>query len=57
MWRRRDAEVARCNVDRLTNADAPMRTSALWISISEVTVEGPYTIRVHTSRPLATFLT
>ena len=52
-----DAEVAKFNFDRLTDSDVPLRTSDLWTSVSEVTVEGPYTIRVHTARPLATFLT
>jgi peptide/nickel transport system substrate-binding protein len=52
-----NAEVAKFNFDRLTDPDAPLRTSDLWTSVESVDVIDAYTIRVNTSRPLATFLT
>jgi len=52
-----NAEVAKFNFDRLINRDAPLRTSDLWTSVERVEVIGEYTIHIHTTRPLATFLT
>jgi peptide/nickel transport system substrate-binding protein len=52
-----NAEVAKFNFDRLTDPGAPLRTSDLWTSVESVDVVDEYTIRVNTSRPLATFLT
>lgn len=52
-----NAEVAKFNFDRLTDPDEPLNTSDLWTSVERTEVIDEYTIRVHTSRPLATFLT
>lgn len=52
-----NADVAKFNFDRLINRDAPLRTSDLWTSLASVEVVDEYTIRIHTTRPLATFLT
>jgi peptide/nickel transport system substrate-binding protein len=52
-----NAEVAKFNFDRLTDPERPLNTSDLWTSVESTEVTGDYTIRVTTSRPLATFLT
>ncbi len=52
-----NAESAKFTFDQLIDPDNPLRTSDLWTSVERVEIVDDYTIRVHTSRPLATFLT
>jgi peptide/nickel transport system substrate-binding protein len=52
-----NAEVAKFNFDRLTDPERPLNTSDLWTSVERTEVVDEYTLRVITSRPLATFLT
>lgn len=52
-----DAEVVKFNWDRLTDPAAPLATSDLWTSITEVEVVDDHTVLVHTNGPVATFVT